>query len=423
MQVKRLYNPLGSPKLCYRGIEPTGKLPDLINFGLYKRKEPKGFDVVIFGDPQVPDKESLNYFCHDAIEEVAGIDAAFGVTLGDVSGEAPLLLPDINKVISLIGIDWYNLPGNHDMNFDANDDEHSLETYKSVYGPTYYAFNYGLVHFILLDTIIAKDGNDNRLDYDEGLTDRQLEFVKNDLAHVDKDKLVVVMSHAGLNLLLKNQRELLKILEKYPHTLSVAGHQHETENVFLGVEQGWHGKEPHHIYVSGAVSGAWWSGFPDDEGVPHAMMRNGVPNGYSVISFDKNSYSIRFKAFRRSPDYQMRAYAPDEIDFDKTDKTEIILNVFAGSERNKVEMKIDAEGNWETMEHIIRKDPYYEMAVEKEAKYNFPRVPWSENGEVSGHIWQATLPVGLSKGAHLLYFRSTDMFGQSYSCKRVLRVK
>jgi hypothetical protein len=80
-----IHKPAGSPEgLRHPGIGPTGAQPESIDFALYKHLEPKRFDVVIFGDPQAMNLKEVNYIAHDAIEEVAGIDAAFGVSLGDI---------------------------------------------------------------------------------------------------------------------------------------------------------------------------------------------------------------------------------------------------------------------------------------------------------------------------------------------------
>ncbi len=48
---------------------------------------------------------------------------------------------------------WYNVLGNHDINHDAKDDKHSDETFESHYGPSYYSFDHGTVHFLVLDDV------------------------------------------------------------------------------------------------------------------------------------------------------------------------------------------------------------------------------------------------------------------------------
>ena len=50
-----IHQPAGSPqslKLRYRGIEPTGTLPDSVDFALKKVDEPQKFEVLLFTDPK-----------------------------------------------------------------------------------------------------------------------------------------------------------------------------------------------------------------------------------------------------------------------------------------------------------------------------------------------------------------------------------
>lgn len=418
-----IHKPSGSPKLDYPAIAPTGPQPESINFALYKSPEPRQFDIVVFGDTQTTNKEELNYLAHDAVDEVAGIDAAFGVSLGDIVNNNISDLGNVNEIISAIGLAWYNVPGNHDMNFDAAGDADSLETYKSIYGPAYYSFDYANVHFIALDTIIAHKGQNNWLDYNEGLEQNQLQFITNDLAHVSKDKLIVLIMHAPQYHFHQGRKELFEILQKYPHTLTVAGHDHRTESIWLDAEFDWHGKKPHHLYVSGSVSGAWWTGAHDERGIPHTVMTNGVPNGYSVISFDGNKYRIRFKALGKPADYQMSIWAPEVIRQEDFSTAEVLANVFAVSNKAKVKMRLGDSGKWVPMENIVRQDRYFVQVRQWEKQNNVKRVSWSENPSQTSHIWRANLPEHPPKGAHFIYVKATDTFGQTHTGRRLIRIK
>ena len=40
----------------------------------------------------------------------------------------------------------------------------------------------------------------------------------------------------------------------------------------------------------------------------------------------------------------------------------------------------------------------------------------------STHIWQAKLPANAPKGTHVIYVRTTDMFGQTFTGRRIIRV-
>lgn len=148
-----LHKPHGSPDLKYAGVAPTGPLPESVDFPLYPQDEPDTFRAILFGDPQPRNQQEIDYIAHDIIAELIGTDAAFGVTLGDIVFDDLSLFESQARTIAMLGIPWYNVIGNHDINYDARHDRHSDETFERVFGPSYYSFDYGPVHFLVLDDI------------------------------------------------------------------------------------------------------------------------------------------------------------------------------------------------------------------------------------------------------------------------------
>ena len=194
---------------------------------------------------------------------------------------------------------------NHDIDCKSEDDRNSDETWENLYGPNYYSFNYANVHFVVLDDV-AWTGKDYHGEFGAD----QLAFLKNDLARVPKDKLVVLSMHIPIQTV--NDREAAyDILDEHPHHFSVSAHWHRQGHFFFGEEDGWKGEDEYHHLVHATVCGSWWSGTKDENGIPHATMSDGAPNGYSIVTFDGNEYSIRFKAARRPADHQMNIYAPE----------------------------------------------------------------------------------------------------------------
>ena len=63
------------------------------------------------------------------------------------------LYPRSNRIIGTIGLPWWNIGGNHDLNFEAPDRRYSRETFKRVFGPNYYAFFYAETLFLMLDDV------------------------------------------------------------------------------------------------------------------------------------------------------------------------------------------------------------------------------------------------------------------------------
>ena len=63
--------------------------------------------------------------------------------LGDIVFDDLSVMEPLNQAIALIGLPWYNVIGNHDLNMDAPNDELSDETFERFYGPAYYSFDHG----------------------------------------------------------------------------------------------------------------------------------------------------------------------------------------------------------------------------------------------------------------------------------------
>lgn len=421
-----IHKPAGSPELKFPGVEPTGPLPASVDFALYPQDEPDRFQAILLGDTQPRDQKEIDYLAHDVIEELIGTDASFGVTLGDILFDDLSLFASYTRTVALVGIPWYNVLGNHDINRDAEDDPHSDETFERFFGPSYYSFDYGPAHFLVLDdvewVVEADEKGEMKKTYRGGLGDEQMAFIRNDLEGIPEDQLVVLMMHIPL-VDVRDRHELYRLIEKRPFSLSVSAHEHYHQHVFISSEDGWNGSKPHHHVINVTACGSWWSGTPDETGIPHTMMRDGAPNGYSIITFDGQDYSLEFKAARRPADYQMNIHAPEVVTASEAGETNVFVNVFAGSERSTVEMRLGPSGAWVPMQRIEEKDPFYVAVYEAEEK--IPERKWQKLPEptVSSHLWKAPLPTGPEPGTHLLYVRTTDMFGHTYTDLRTIRIE
>ena len=222
------------------------------------------------------------------VNAVIGTKAAFGMTTGDIMFDDLSLYPRLNCIIGQIGLPWYNIGGNHDLNYEAPSAKYSRETFKRTYGPTYYAFEYGGVLFLMLDNVnyIGSDPAKphSRGKYEGRIDQRQLDFIASVLKEYPADKLVVTCMHIPLkNYLFSddpsmntiNCRNFLKLISGRPNTISLSGHTHTTEHHYFGAEDGFAGPSLHHHHVMTAVSGSWWSGPYDHRGIPVADSRDG----------------------------------------------------------------------------------------------------------------------------------------------------
>lgn len=405
-----IHKPAGSPAdFRFAGVEPTGPLPESVDFPLRKQEEPDKFRAILFGDTQSRNVEEVEYMTHDVIAQVVARDAhgaAFGVTLGDIVFDDLDVFEPHNQAIALIGIPWYNVIGNHDLNFDAHDDEHSDETFESIYGPSYYSFDYGPTHFMVLDDVTwvgAKDGQRGR--YYGGLGERQMEFIRNDLADVPEDQLIVLLMHIPLTGV-EDRQELYRLIEQRPAAVSLSAHTHYMEHRLIGEEDGWKGKERHHHIVNVTVCGSWWRGKKDERGIPHATMSDGGPNGYSIMEFDGASYSLQLVPAHRPDSYQMLIHAPEAVTVGEIPTTVVLANVFAASEKDEVFMRVGADSNWKPMEQIRTPDPAY--VAEKEREEKLADRDWMDlpSAHATPHMWRGMLPAGLSPGTHLIEIKA-----------------
>lgn len=425
------YKPNGSPAdFKYKGTTPTGILPKEINFALQKHAEDKNFDILVFGDPQPKTELELNYFKRSIINEVKDNkkNAIFGISLGDLVWDELNLQKPYKNVIKEIGLPWYNVMGNHDMNYDAKEDILSDETFEENFGPANYSFNYGNVHFIILDDILYPDPRGGK-GYWGGFREDQLQFVENDLKLVNKNKLVVVSFHIPLNH--KNEdnfrntdrQKLFNFLSPFANALLLSAHTHIQQQIFYGKAEGWKGAKNLHEYNSGTTCGDWWSGTADDKGLPTSTMRDGTAKGYSFISFKDNQYQIKYKTAGEPEEYQVKLYVPKVIPFPSKTSAKILANFFMGNKKDKIQYRIDT-GDWKDMEYTKTIDPSFAQSVFKwdnTEKLFLGRRP--SNPELSRHIWVAGFGNQLALGKHKVDVKAFDMYGNGYSASREFEVQ
>lgn len=424
------HKPKGSPTLKYEGVAPTTKLPKSLDFALVPTKESDDFTSFIFGDPQTYTLDEVNYFKKSIVDEAKtnNKEKVFGISLGDLVGDDLSLHTPYKEVMKDMGLTWYNVIGNHDMNLDAKDDIYSDETFERNFGPANYAFNYGNSHFIVLDNIIYPDPRDGK-GYWGGFRQDQLDFLRNELKYVDKNKLVVISFHIPLfvgkedHFEPKSRQEFMNIIQDFPNLLILSAHMHTQSNQFYTKEQGWDGKNPLHEYNVGTTSGDWYSGELNEKGIPISTMRDGTPRGYAFLKVKGNQYQLDYKVAGKPEDYKVEIYAPHVVADKGWNSSMIVANVFMGTEKDKVEYRIDNSA-WKKMKKIEAHDPTFNAMVQKWDLSNellSGRRP--SNPAVSNHLWQVKAPNNLGIGNHTIEIKVTDMFGRTTISKKDYRIE
>jgi hypothetical protein len=450
--------PQGSPdgfRPRYRGLAPSGRLPTSIDFPLRRSAEAERFRSIWFADTQPETIDEVEFIRDDVVAELVGADAAFGITLGDIAYDDLSLLPRLARNIAQIGVPWYHVPGNHDMNYLAADDAESLETFRRNFGPPYYSFDYGKVHFVVLDTVYYCGKNVGRDDpdplgagtYEGGLGARQLEWLANDLRRVPGDRLVVLAMHIPLysqidpeepSINVFDRDQLFEVLADREHVLALAGHMHLSEHFYFDADDGLPGANPLHLHTLSAVSGSWWSGPLDERGIPISYQRDGSPKGYYVMEVDGNRAIVRFKATGKPASHQMRItldtgfprhrlgirrdYRHGEllgnrIDVAQVYSTQVLVNLFDGGPMSSVEYTL-GDGPPTPMERTVRTDPFVEELFQR-ASDTFK--PWIEVRPCT-HLWAAPLPEDLRPGVHTITVRAVDDYGQEHMAHKIFEV-
>lgn len=441
-----LHKPNGYPEnFTYAGVEPTGALPKSIDFPLYKETGSSVFKMVVFGDPQPYNINQIDFFADDIIKELINAnELEFGITMGDIVGDDLNLYSPLNQAVSKIGIPWYNVLGNHDVNFQAPNDELSDETFERIFGPANYAFVYGDVHFIVIDNVLLNDPIGDK-GYIGGLRQDQIEFVKKYLRIVPKDDLIVLNMHIPLvqheKFRESDQKELFDLLKEFPHTLSISAHTHTQNNFFFHKDSShWQRDVPHHHFNVGTTSGSWWNGIKDEDDIPHTMMRDGTPNGYSFINFNGNEYIIDWKVAGSPKSHTMNIHVPRGIVSGSDNETLLTVNFFNGSEQSELQYRILGLTDWKPMQKVNKPDPYYSKIYERYEHFmtiNFPAL-WDTNDELlnkeyplsrrmsqpknSTHIWESNIGTDWPEGRHVIEVKANDRYGRAFTEFHTMRV-
>lgn len=359
------------------------------DFGLVKEIQSTAFKIAAVGDVQVGDSTELNYAGKSIFRELASRDdLAFHVLLGDLVNDDPALFDPFKTMLQSLPASSWTVLGNHDRSFNA--DSLLNHRYNEVFGSDTYAFNYGGVHFIMLNNVYST----GKRSYEGRVSDKQLEFLKNTLKTVSYNTQIVVCQHIPLRHT-RNRDTILTLLNEHRSTLVLSGHTHQVGRHFYN-----NGRVQE--IITGAPSGSWWTGELDHQGIPQALMQCGSPRNYFTIDFDKKGYNIEFKAIAMDVDQQLdMSFVGDTL----------VANLYGASDSTQVDLRIN-NGPWTVMQQVRRPAPTVLKLIELNSSKRFPasgRRITPLRKRLSPHIWQ--LPIAIAPGTHKIQIRAFDRFG------------
>lgn len=295
----------------------------------------KEFTFIAVGDPQVTNVADTKRFEDETMADLKKFISSqtkpcYGIALGDVTGDKPAYNERMKTLMGSTDMIMHVAIGNHDKVAFPDDPEKPRNTFdfNNTYGPVNYSFNRGDVHFVTLDNIIFS----NSSSYSGGFTDEQVEWLKQDLSFVPKDKMIILSYHIPLrdHAAYQNRAEILQLLNGYKEVHLMVGHTHYTENFMI--------KSPIQVYehIHAAACGAWWRS---------TINRDGAPNGYGVYHISgatiKEWY---YKSVNYDKDFQIRLHKGDvafggSYDYFSFNQGEnsIIANIWNADDNWKVE--------------------------------------------------------------------------------------
>ncbi|MBF9255449.1 calcineurin-like phosphoesterase C-terminal domain-containing protein [Pontibacter sp. 172403-2] len=369
----------------YHPITKTGR--QQYNFELTAlQTDDTKHNFIIWADPQVKNENDVEQMLTQSVPDVQQLVRSFGagalihgVTVGDIVWDNHSLFDRYNQAVAEMNIPFFQALGNHDMDYNKGGDEVSDDTFESLYGPTHYSFNRGKVHYVVLDDVRYL-GEDRK--YDGYIAQQQLDWLKQDLAYVPKNNLVIVCLHIPVHNGVKNNAALYALLEGYKaHIMS--GHTHYNRNVI---------KDGIYEHNHGAVCGAWWTG---------PICGDGTPRGYGVYEVDGTDLKWYYKPTGLDKNYQVSIHVEQ-----LTNQNRMVANVWNWGPEWKVEWWADEKymGNLQNTKGF---DP---VAVALYKGDKLPRQRAFAEPNKTDHLFVAHFGPEVKK----LKVIATDRFGKQY---------
>lgn len=303
--------------------------PERLDFSLVEDGDQTCHRILAFGDIHMMNQNNdlaqfgsvLNEVNHYVSDH--SMEKIYGLTLGDMTwdifwtGKTGFKIPQyLDQTNCFNALTMFCTVGNHDNDMYKTDDWSCMEEYREYFGPTYYSFNIGKIHYISLDDVYTHNsgtGADGRA-YDFRLTDEEVAWLRKDLSHVDKSTPVVVAMHIPLltktgGLSNKGSRDMkladfmapfagfdVTFLSAHTHTL------YSNSKVVDGFKV--------NEYNAGALCCDFWRSGAINPDV--LISRDGTPGGYRILTVDGEDIRFDYKALGRE-NYFFRAYDRNSI--------------------------------------------------------------------------------------------------------------
>lgn len=345
-------------------------------------------NFIIWADPQVKNKKDVQQMMDTSVPDTQNLIKSLGsnalvhgICVGDIVWDNHALFEDYNKAVSLMGIPFFQALGNHDMDYRQGGDETSDKTFKQIYGPTYYSFNRGKAHYVVLDDVryLGKER-----EYDGYVSEAQLNWLAQDLKHVPKDHLLVISLHIPVHNGVKNNAEFYKVLEGFSNIHIMSGHTHYNVNAI---------KNGVYEHNHGTVCGAWWTG---------PICSDGAPRGYGVYEVNGTKLEWYYKPTGLDKSHQVSVFVET-----LNNQKRLIANVWNWDPEWKVEYVLDGK-NMGHLEQTVGYDP---LSVTLYKGDKLPAGRTFPEPKKNDHLFMAHFKPEIKKVQVIV----TDRFGNKYT--------
>lgn len=322
----------------HRALKNSADVVERADFKLEKVDGQDSYKIFMLGDMHLANRTGdLGQFAQftsdltDYMTRHKG-EKMYALTLGDMTWDLywysnsyyfPQYLNTVNSQIKNLQI--FHTMGNHDNDFQTRSDYDAAVKYVDQICPTYYSFNIGKVHYVVMDDIDCSsyDGTESR-NYVKSLSAEQLDWLAKDLSHVDKTTPVVVAMHAQVFYPTTsgfkidhdpvNTLRLFDILDGYTVRF-VTGHTHKLFNVTpdAPIVDGHNFRE----YNSGSVCASWWWSGNLTPGIH--IGTDGTPGGYGIWDVTGTDFQCLYKSTGWPEEYQFRSYDLNNVHFSMAD--------------------------------------------------------------------------------------------------------
>lgn len=359
---------------------------------------------VVWADTQIQNKKDVELLLTQSAPDLKALVDSYGkdmpihgIGCGDLVWDRFNLFPDYEKAIGMSGVPFFNVIGNHDMDLEARTDEGSAETFKQHFGPTYYSYNRGKIHYVVLDDVFFMGVAKRYMGY---ISENQLQWLEQDIKQVPAGSTVIVSLHIPTNTgqrirnqetepelggVVINRQRLYDILKPFTvHFMS--GHTHFNE---VWAE----GNITEHNH--GTVCGAWWTG---------PICGDGTPGGYGVYEVDGDKLSWYYKSTGEPKSHQLRIYSKGRH---KDFPDEVCVNIWNYDQNWKVEWFADGKLMGKP-EQRVAMDPW---AIELFAGVEKPKPRGFVEPNLTSHLFF----VKPDPSVKVIKITAADPFGNVYT--------